>query len=60
MNGRAIPREKFNQFWTEFFLLIYFNNHPLYVSRRVIMHHQQPVTVYAAYGIYRSDNTKIM
>jgi len=28
---------------------------PLYVSNRVTVHHQEAVTVYAAYGIYHAS-----
>jgi hypothetical protein len=40
-----------------FSLLIYFNNYPLPVSNRLTIHHQEAVTVYAAYGIYHAENT---
>jgi len=35
-----------------FYLFIYSNNLPLHVSNRVTIHHQETVTVYAAYSIY--------
>jgi len=31
-------------------------DYPLHVSNRVTIHHQEAVTVYAAYGIYRAEN----
>ena len=30
---------------------------PLHVSNRVTVHYQKTVTVHAAYGIYRAENT---
>jgi len=38
-----------------FFLLIYFNNHPLKVSNRLTIHRQELFAVYAAYGIYQAS-----
>jgi hypothetical protein len=38
-----------------FSLLIYFSNHPLHVSNKITVHHQETVTVYAAYGIYHAS-----
>ena len=39
-----------------FSFLLYFNNLSLHVSNRVTIHHQEAVTVYAAYGIYHAEN----
>jgi len=36
------------------FYLLYFNNHPLHVSNSLPIHHQEVVTVYAAYGTYHA------
>jgi len=38
-----------------FFILIYFNNHPLHVLIKLTIHHQRAVTVYAAYAIYHAS-----
>jgi len=38
-----------------FSFLIYFNILSWTCSNRVTVHHQQAVTVYAAYGIYRAS-----
>jgi hypothetical protein len=37
------------------FCLIYSNNHPLHVSIKATIHHQQAVTVCAAFGTYRAS-----
>jgi hypothetical protein len=39
----------------DFSLLICFSNHPLHVLNRLTIHHQEAVTVYAAYGIYNAS-----
>ena len=38
-----------------FSFFIYANIYPLHVSNGVKIHHQETVTVYAAYGIYRAS-----
>jgi len=40
------------QFFSYFISIIY----PLHVSNRVTIHHQEAVTVYAAYVIYHDEN----
>jgi len=34
--------------------------YPLHVMNTVTIHHQQAVTVYAAFGIYRAENIRIV
>jgi len=44
---------KTNKMHFSFFISIIY---PLHVSKRVTIHHQKAVTVYAAYCIYLADN----
>jgi len=34
--------------------------YPVHVMNTVTVHHQKAVTVYAAFGVYRAENVKIM
>jgi hypothetical protein len=42
-----------------FSFLIYSNNHPVHVSNRLTIHHQEAVTVYAAIAVYHAENITV-